>query len=180
MSEPVFTLREGAAKVFLNLRLDIRDPDSTNLAARVADALGCPLPTLPNHCERGEAATAYWLGPDEWLLAMPHGAELATEQQLRQALADCGSAVVDVTGAYALFELHGKKTEEVLRKSSPYDFRTFAPRRCVQTVFAKTNALIAALPDDGYELIARASYADYVRKWIAAATAEYDQLEPSD
>lgn len=172
MSELVFTLREGAAKGFLNLRLDIRDPDSTNLAARVADLLGCPLPTLPNHCERGEAATAYWLGPDEWLLATPSGAELATEQQLRQALADCRSAVVDVSGAYALFELHGEKAEEVLRKSSPYDFRSFAPPRCVQTVFAKTNALIAALPDNAHELIARASYAHHVRKWIAAAAAQ--------
>ena len=180
MSERVFTLREGDAKGFLNLRLDIRDPESMNPAASIADALGCPLPTLPNHCERGKTATAYWLGPDEWLLAMASGAEQATEQQLRQALADCRSAVVDVTGAYALFELHGKKAEEVLRKSSPYDFRDFAPPRCVQTVFAKTNALIAAFPDNAYELITRASYADYVRKWIAAAAAEYDQFEPSD
>ena len=174
MSERVFTLREGPAKGFLNLRLDTRDPASTNLAARVADALGCPLPTLPNHCERGETTTAYWLGPDEWLLAMPSGEELATEPQLRNALTGCRGAVMDVTGAYALFELHGEKSEEVLRKSSPYDFRDLTPPRCVQTVFAKTNALIAALPDNGYELIARTSYADYVRKWIAAASAEYD------
>ena len=172
MSERVFTLRECAAKGFLNLRLDTRDPASTNPAARIADALGYPLPTLPNHCERGKTATTYWLGPDERLLAVPIGAELATEQQLRDALAGCRGAVVDVSGAYALFELHGEKAEEVLRKSSPYDFRTFAAPRCVQTVFAKTNALIAALPDNGYELIARASYAHYVRRWIAAAAAE--------
>ena len=180
MSERVFALREGEAKGFLNLRLDTRDPEFTNAVAKVADILGCPLPTLPNHCERGEAATVYWLGPDECLLAVDRGNESALEQQLRATLAGCRNAVVDMTGAYALFKLHGEKAEEVLRKSSPYDFRDFAPPRCVQTVFAKTNALIAALPDDGYELIARASYADYVRKWIAAATAEYDQLEPSD
>lgn len=180
MSEHVFALREGEAKGFLNLRLDLRDPESKNAAARIADALGCPLPTLPNHCERGEAATAYWLGPDECLLAVRRGNESALEQQLRDAFAGCRGAVVDVTGAYALFELHGEKAQEILRKSSPYDFRDFAPPRCVQTVFAKTNALIAALPDNAYELLARASYADYVRKWIAAASAEYDQLEPSD
>ena len=174
MSERVFTFREGEAKGFLNLRLDIRDPASTDAAAGVADALRCPLPTLPNQCERGRAATAYWRGPDEWLLATPRGEESATEQQLRDVLAGCRGAVVDVTGAYAPFELHGEKVDEVLRKSSPYDFRDFAPPRCVQTVFAKTNALIAALLDNGYELIIRASYADYVRKWIAAAAAEYE------
>ena len=178
MSECIFTLREGDAKGFLNLRLDLRE--STNAAARVADALGRPLPTLPNRCERGRTATAYWLGPDEWLLAVNRGGESASEQQLRGVLADCRSAVVDVTGAYAPFEIYGEKAEEVLRKSSPYDFRAFVPPRCVQTVFAKTNALIAALPDNAYELIARASYADYVRKWIVAAAAEYDYSESSD
>lgn len=173
MSEAAFALREGASG-FLNLRID-SDDAAKPAGARVANALGAALPFTPNVFARGEAATAYWLGPGEWLLATPDGNESALEERLRQALAGCRSAVVDVSGAYALFELGGQNAEEVLRKSSPYDFHpaVFAPPRCAQTVFAKTHALVAARPDRCFELIVRASYADYVRAWLAAAAAEY-------
>ena len=174
MSDAAFELRECASG-FLNLRVDSSDDAAELAGARVADMLGAALPFKPNVCARGEAATAYWRGPGEWLLATPDGSESALEARLRQALASCRSAVVDVSGAYALFELGGQKAEEVLRKSSPCDFHpaVFAPPRCAQTVFAKTHALIAARPDRCFELIVRASYAAYVRAWLAAAAAEY-------
>lgn len=174
MSDAAFTLCARASG-FLNLRLDSSDDAAESAGGRAANALGAALPFTPNVFARGEAATAYWLGPGEWLLATPDGSESALEERLRQALAGCRSAVVDVSGAYALFELGGQNAEEVLRKSSPYDFHpaVFAPPRCAQTVFAKTHALIAARPDRCFELIVRASYADYVRAWLAAAAAEY-------
>lgn len=175
VSDPAFTLREPPASGFLNLRIDLGDAAFEGAGARVADVLGAALPLTPNVFARGEAVAVYWLGPGEWLLATPRGSESALEERLRHALDGCRGALVDVSGAYALFELGGEKAEEVLRKSSPYDFHhtVFAPPRCAQTVFAKTYALIAAKPDRCFELIVRASYADYVRAWIAAAASEY-------
>lgn len=164
-------LREGAAMGLLNLRGDVEDTAFLNAAA---DVLGVELPLAAHRCSRTDTATAYWLAPDEWLIAVAPGSEAALEEQLRETLAG-PFAATDTSSAYASFELWGAKAEEVLRKSSSHDFHpsVFQPNRCVQTVFGKTHALICLRPDHRWELFVRASYADYIRRWLAAAVAEY-------
>ena len=163
-------LREGEASGLLNLRGDVQD---AAFFKGVADVLGVALPPALQ-CARGEAAAAYWLGPDEWLVAIPSGAEAALEKRLREALVG-RFAVTDTSGGYARFELDGARAEEVLRKSSSCDFHpsVFQPNRCVQTVFGKTHALICRRPDRRWEIFVRASYAEYARRWLAAAMREY-------
>lgn len=163
-------LREGEALGLLNLRGDVQD---AAFFKGVADVLGVALP-LAHQCARGEAAAVYWLGPDEWLVAVASGAETGIEKRLREALVG-RFAVTDTSGGYARFELGGARAEEVLRKSSSCDFHpsVFQPNRCVQTVFGKTNALICLRPDHRWEIFVRASYAHYARRWLAAAMDEY-------
>ena len=57
-------------------------------------------------------------------------------------------------------------------KASPYDFdgREFGPGRCVQTVFAKTTALIACRENSSFDLTIRRSYAGYFERWTADAS----------
>ena len=155
----------------LNLRGDVQD---AAFFRSVADVLDVALPRSPLQCARGEAAAAYWLGPDEWLVAVAGGAEAGLEKRLREALVG-RFAVTDTSGGYARFELCGARAEEVLRKSSSCDFRpsVFQPNRCVQTVFGKTHALICLRPDRRWEIFVRASYAHYARRWLAAAMDEY-------
>ena len=164
-------LREGEALGLLNLRGDAQD---AAFFKGVADVLGVALPVAPLQCVRGEAAVAYWLGPDEWLVAVASGAETGLEERLREVLVG-RFAVTDTSGGYARFELGGTRAEEVLRKSSSYDFHpsVFQPNRCVQTVFGKTHALICLRPDRRWEIFVRASYAEYARRWLAAAMREY-------
>ena len=163
-------LREGEALGLLNLRGDVQD---AAFFKGVADVLGVALP-LAHQCARSEAAAAYWLGPDEWLVAVASGGETGLEKRLRKALAG-RFAVTDTSGGYARFELGGARAEEVLRKSSSCDFHpsVFQPNRCVQTVFGKTHALICLRPDRRWEMFVRASYAEYARRWLAAAMDEY-------
>lgn len=171
MSDLAVELRDGEASGLLNLRGAVQN---AAFRERVADLLGVALPIAPHQCARGEAAAAYWLGPDEWLVAVVAGAEAGLETRLRQALVG-GFAVTDTSGGYARFELGGTRAEDVLRKSSSCDFHpsAFQPNRCVQTVFGKTHALICLRPDRRWEIFVRASYAAYVRRWLAAAMAEY-------
>ena len=164
-------LREGKPTGLLNLRGDVEDAAFLRAAA---DVLGVELPLAPHRCSRADTATAYWLGPDEWLIAVPPDSEAALEEQLWKTFAG-RFAATDTSSAYARFELWGARAEEVLRKSSSHDFHpsVFPPNRCVQTVFGKTHALICLRPDRRWELFVRASYADYIRRWLAAAMSEY-------
>ena len=155
---------EGEARGFLNVRGVAGD-----IRAGVAAVLGVELPVQPCTFVRADQIAAYWLGPDEWLAMVPNDAQAALAADLRDALSG-HSSIVDVSGAYVVFNL-GADGEAVLKQSSPCDFhpRAFAPGRCVQTVFAKAHALIAANADETFDVIVRTSYADYVRRWIGLA-----------
>ena len=175
MSDRVGVLvRKHVGRVYLDLRGD---------AARLREALetvaGVELPREPCTWRRAERAAAYWLGPDEWLLAGENGVASDLEQQLRHAV-DGGGAVVDVSGAQIHVELSGRDADKVLRKSSPYDFhpRNFPAGRCVQTVFAKATALVAADVNGVFDIVFRRSYADYLMAWIADAADEYGLSAP--
>lgn len=163
-------LRPIMGKSVLNLR---GDPADRGFRWGVAAGLGLNPPTAPCTFHSGRGRALYWLGPDEWLALAPSAAT-DPEAALREAI-DERFSVVDVSGGYALFNLAGPQASEVLRKSSPYDFHpsAFAPGRCVQTVFAKAAALVAANADGGFDLMVRSSYAAYLRRWIADAAAEY-------
>jgi len=159
-------LREAAPCRWWNLRAD---HDDAGFRQGVAGSVGLELPVEPCTWRGTDDARAYWLGPDEWLLMF--------DDDLESRLGELriGHSVVDVSGGHVLFSLRGPDAGKVMQKSSPYDFhpRNFRPGRCVQTVFAKTNALVAANRNGSLDLVIRRSYADYARQWIADAGAEY-------
>lgn len=152
----------------LNLRLQT---DATAMP-EVARVLGIALPETPCTYAAAVTVSAYWLAPGEWLLAVGAGAEHELEDRLRSALGGAG-AVVDVSAGYVRYNLRGPAATELLMKACPYDFdrRVFGPGRCVQTVFAKTTALVAAGEDGSFDLAVRRSYADYFERWTADAVA---------
>ncbi len=172
MSEaPGVECRDLGSRGCLNLRGDADDPGYRDA---VKTALGADLPISPCTWRHAGDARAYWLGPDEWLLIVPDGEQSKLEQRMRDAVRGRLS-VADVSGGLVHVHLAGSDAGKVLQKSSPYDFhpRNFPPGRCVQTVFAKGSALVAANADGSFDLVIRRSYADYLSGWIADAAAEY-------
>ena len=154
--------------------LDVRAPAGAGLQDAAASELGLDLPLTPRRYRRVGERAIYWLGPDEWLVAVPAGAEADVEDRLRKVISGQLS-VVDVSGGHLFYTLSGSAAGRVLMKASPYDFddREFGPGRCVQTVFAKTTALIAGNDDLSFDLVVRRSYDDYLMRWLADAAAEY-------
>ena len=161
--------RIGEPRGFLNLRGDLSDDAFRDGVVAIFEV---SLPQMPGTYQRDDERLACWLGPDEWLLAMPDGKQTKVESDLRARLTGHYS-VVDVSGSHVRFLLAGREARTVLQQASPYDFHAtvFAPGRCVQTVFAKATALVVATAADEFELIVRASYADYVRRWMTATVA---------
>ena len=162
--------RECPGRGYLNLRGDAEDARFLSAVAQ----LGVELPIGPCTWNEAAGSGAYWLGPDEWLLVVEGDDGLEVEGRLRDAL-DGRFSAADVTGAQVQVELSGPDVGKVLQKSSPYDFhpRNFPPGRCAQTVFAKATALVAAKEDGAFDIVFRRSHADYLRRWLADAAAEY-------
>ena len=156
--------------------LNVRLPTAATTAPAVARVIGIELPELPcTHVAHADTA-AYWLGPGEWLVAVPVGVKEEFEIRLRSAI-DGAGAVVDVSAGYVRYNLGGPKAAETLMKACPYDFdrSSFRPGRCVQTVFAKTTALVACRQDSSFDLAIRRSYAGYFERWMADAASGYAQ-----
>ena len=164
MAEGVVLARLPACGL-LNLRLST----GATAAPGLAQVIGLALPELPCTYASVADVAAYWLAPDEWLVAVAADAKDETEERLRAL--DGAGAVVDVSAGYVRYNLRGPTAAELLMKASPYDFdrRTFGPGRCVQTVFAKTTALVARCTDASFDLAIRRSYVDYFERWTADA-----------
>ena len=165
------TLREKRLMGHLVLRGDADDAD---FAGGVHKALGLELPGALTLMANGDTSLQ-WLGPDEWLLIVPGGEELATEQRLREALAGLHVAVVNVSGGQSLIELSGPNVRDVLMKSTSYDVHpnNFPVGKAVGTVFAKSQLVIRRTDEDTWELLIRRSFADYWWLWLQDASAEY-------
>lgn len=165
------TLREKKFLGHLTIRGDGHNPE---FAAGVHKALGLELPVALTVVASNDMSLQ-WMGPDEWLLIVPGGQELAVEQKLRAALEGQHIQVVNVSGGQSLLELRGPNVREVLMKSTSYDVHpnNFPVGKAVGTVFAKSQLVIRRTAEDTWELVIRRSFADYWWLWLQDASAEY-------
>jgi sarcosine oxidase subunit gamma len=151
----------------INLR---GDPGDVTFLAGARRALGFDLPVAANTTAQGGDHVAYWLGPDEWLVATrAAGAVLATA--LREALGAVHAAVTEVGGGNVVFVLEPAHARERLAQECPLDLHpsAFGPGRCAQTRFAKAAILLRPLEGGAMEVIARSSFAEYLRHWLEPA-----------
>ncbi|MEN5037213.1 sarcosine oxidase subunit gamma family protein [Pseudomonas sp. TWI929] len=165
------TLRERKFLGHLTIR---GDGHNSEFAAGVHKALGLELPVALTVVANKDMSLQ-WVGPDEWLLIVPGGQELAVEQKLRAALEGQHIQVVNVSGGQSLLELRGPNVREVLMKSTSYDVHpnNFPVGKAVGTVFAKSQLVIRRTAEDTWELVIRRSFSDYWWLWLQDASAEY-------
>ena len=174
-------LAERPHRGMVNLRLD--PSDATAMAAFEA-AFGFALPTQPNTTAGNGAASALWLGPDEWWIVTPGpepeaGPELA--DKLRAALADGFAAVTEVGESRTCIRIAGPKARALLQKGCPLDFhpRAFGAGACAQTILAKATVVIYLSADESaadgpvFEVYVLRSFAEYLWAWLEDAGREY-------
>ncbi|WP_214416017.1 sarcosine oxidase subunit gamma [Sphaerisporangium fuscum] len=160
----------------VNLRVDPKSP----AAADIAFALGVPLPTEPGTCASGEGADLLWLGPDEWLVVGAPGDEYL-EARLRAAAGTRHAAVTDVSAHRTTVRLAGPRARDVLAHGCAVDLhpRVFGPGRCVQTMLARAQVVLAAREDEDFRIFVRSSFAGYLADWLLDAATEYLQDDPA-
>jgi sarcosine oxidase, subunit gamma len=177
--------RERASLAHLNLR---GDPSDAGFVAAVGSVLGTGLPVVANTVHEADAATVFWLGPDEWLIVTSGEGRAEAARRLHAALGELHAAVTDVSGGQTAMVLRGPAVRDVLAKGCPLDLhpRAFGPGRCAQSHLAKAPVLLRTVnggpaTDGGttsanasvFELVFRRSFADYVWTWLEDAAAEY-------
>ena len=166
MSESSLRLERASDVGYLNLRCNPANRDQLKL---IAEKTGVNLPWAANTFEGGERR-AYWLGPDEWLLASSTGDIAELRNALEDALRGQHVAVSDLSGGLVTYQLLGEAARALLAKGCALDLHPaeFKSGSCVQTGLAKAN-IVLSTSDDGesYDIIVRRSFADYVWQWLS-------------
>jgi sarcosine oxidase, subunit gamma len=172
-AEGELILAELAVPGQINLR---GRPSDTAFLAAAGGVLECRLPVSPNTVQTAGDLTVLWLGPDEWLILTPPGAEAAIIARLTEALAGLRAAVTDVSGNLARLRLAGARARDVLAKGCSLDLhpRRFAAGQCAQTLILRSGVILHQIDDaPSYDMFPRRSFAEYLWLWLTDAMAEY-------
>lgn len=157
----------------IDLRLDPKGP-----AAEAAGlALGVPLPLEPCTVARSGDLAVLWLGPDQWLVVGPPGAQEDLEARLRKAAGEAHASVTDVSAQRTTLLVSGPRARDLLAHGCSLDLhpRVLAPGRCAQTSLARTQVVLVAREEAraGFWVLVRSSFAGYLADWLLDAATEY-------
>jgi sarcosine oxidase, subunit gamma len=163
-------VREAAFLTMVSVRVD---PGSAAFS-RLGRRLGADLPATCGQVSSAGPHRVLWLGPDEWLVVSDTGPDVLVAE-LRGALAGEPGSVVDVSANRTVLELTGPAARETLEKGCPVDLhpRSFRPGTAVATTLGPVPVLLWQTDATTYRVLPRASFADYVARWLLDATIEF-------
>ncbi|MFI8185008.1 sarcosine oxidase subunit gamma [Actinacidiphila glaucinigra] len=157
----------------IDLRLDPGGP-----AAEAAGlALGAPLPLEPCTAVRTGDLAVLWLGPGQWLVVGPPGAQEDLEARLRKAAGEAHVSVTDVSAQRTTLLVSGPRARDLLAHGCSLDLdpRVFTPGGCAQTALARAQVVLVARAEAraGFWVLVRSSSAGYLADWLLDAATEY-------
>lgn len=142
-------------------------------ASAVESACGVALPA-PKFRAGNADLDIYWLGPDEWHLAMAAEKAAGMCKVLHHSTRGMHVAVNDLSAAFVSVAISGDKVRELLAAGCTMDLHpaAFADGACAATGLAKAGVVLAR-HDTEFRLLVRRSFADYLLQWLRRAGAEY-------
>ena len=176
--EGTVVLREGPFRTMVGLRVDPRSEEG----ARVAAVAG----TLPVRCGEvggSDGVRVLWLGPSEFLVVAPEEAHDSLGGtligSLTAALGGAPGQVVDLSANRTTFELAGPRARAVLEKGCALDLhpRSFPPGTALSTEVGNIPVVLEKTGEEDFRLFPRASFTDYLGRWLLDAMREYASPE---
>lgn len=157
----------------IDLRLDPGGP-----AAEAAGlALGAPLPLEPCTSVRTGDLAVLWLGPDQWLVVGPPGAQEDLEARLRKAAGEAHVSVTDVSAQRTTLLVSGPRARDLLAHGCSLDLHpeVFGPGACARTALARAQVVLVAREQTraGFWVLVHSSFAGYLTDWLLDAATEY-------
>ncbi|WP_256328633.1 sarcosine oxidase subunit gamma [Nocardioides sp. YR527] len=167
-------VREEQFLTMVSLRVPVGSADRD----RLAQILGAELPARCGEVATGHDVVVMWLSPDEYLVISQSVAGSTLASYLRAGVSEGAAAVVDLSANRTTLRLEGPSAQAVLEKGCPLDLhpRTFATGTAFATNIGRVPVLLWKVDTDSYRILPRASYADYLGRWLIDAMAEFKVL----
>lgn len=140
--------------------------------AAVKSVLGVDLPIQPCTSISNKSLSIFWISPDEWLISCERCQLQQLQQSLKAALIGIHSQVVDNAGGYTTVILQGANATDLLQHCTIYDLHNLSKDKVVGTTFGKMSVFLLR-HGDGYKLIFRRSFADYIWPLLERSAAPY-------
>lgn len=171
-------LSEITFLTMLGLRVD----RNTEAGKRIASVTG-GLPAACGAVSGTGDTSVLWLGPEEFVVVAPLEAHESLGgdliQALREALSDGEGQMVDLSANRTTFDLTGPRARAVLEKGCALDLhpRSFTPGTAVSTEVGNIPVILWKTGEESYRLFPRASFADFLGRWLLDAMREYASPE---
>ncbi|APX02464.1 MULTISPECIES: sarcosine oxidase subunit gamma [Arthrobacter] len=172
------TLKEGPFQTMAGVRVD---PNS-EAGARIGSVTG-GLPVRCGEVRGTDRVSALWLGPQEFLVVAPEDAHDSLGGDLigslKSALGDGAGQVVDLSANRTTFELSGPRARAVLEKGCALDLhpRTLKAGTALNTEVGNIPVVLFKDGEESFRLFPRASFADYLGRWLLDAMREFASPE---
>jgi sarcosine oxidase subunit gamma len=174
----VVELREVPFLTMAGLRVDPAGETGERLGALTGG-----LPAASGEVRSSGDTAVLWLGPAEFLLVAPAesheslGGELP--RTLIAALGDGEGQVVDLSANRTTFELSGPRARAVLEKGCSLDLhpRVLKAGTALSTEIGGIPAILWKTADETYRIFPRASFAEFLGRWLLDAMREYASPE---
>lgn len=142
---------------------------------KVGAAFGVPLPLEACRFTAEKRRTAFWLGPDEWMLQDIGANASVLMGDIQAALADEPHSLVDVSHRSDAFAVSGEHSAYLLNHGCPLDLslEAFPVGMCTRTIFAKATILLSRPDRDAFHLDIWRSYVPYVWELLDEARGEF-------
>jgi len=132
------------------------------------------LPTEPNTSTSGEALTALWLSPDEWMLFSNNTVSEKTntyevENNLIKNISKVNlGAVTDVSDQFVMINIRGSKVFDLFATGSPFNFNEFRNKKgsVVQTILSHIDVIIHLTGINDVNLLVRRSFSQHLHSWL--------------
>lgn len=134
------------------------------------------LPLEPLTSVSTDKAAAFWLGPDEWHLAIQDDDAGATFERVKTAVADTPHSLVDVSERNRALIISGPKAAWLLNSQVFLDFdeAEFPVGMVTRTLFGKADIMLWRQAEDTFVLEAWRSFMPYVIELLQEASRELE------
>ncbi len=110
--------------------VSMRLGQDAEFAKRAKDTLGIELP-LPGVAEVGSPYSAFWIGPDSWMIDASYASNQAIAADLKSALQDTAS-VVEQTDGWCRFDVTGTSACDLFERLCNVDIRTMQAQKATR------------------------------------------------
>jgi sarcosine oxidase subunit gamma len=144
-------------------------------AASAGAGFGAPLPLDPLRSATAGPRSAFWLGPDEWLL-LAEDSDPALGASLEAALAHVPHALIDVSHRQGALEVSGPGATRLLNAGVILDLdpSAFPVGMVARTLLTKAEIVLWRRAPDLFRVEFSRSFGPYVTAILAQAAGDQD------